>query len=113
MVNNNYDYKLDSCKIYYSDNYGPYVILEIYKSIDRKSPTALIRFLSTGHERIVNIDKARTGEVSDKSSNIKIPIDTNLLSEEDKCSRLNRIAKEIWRNMIRRCYNNKTCNFLS
>lgn len=113
MVNNDYNYGLDFNKIYYSDNYGAYIVLETYKSINRKSPTALIRFLSTGYERIVNVDKVKNGEVSDKSTNIKIPIDTNLLSEEDKYIRLDRIAKEMWRSMIRRCYDNKTDNFSS
>ena len=113
MVSENYNYGLDYNKIYYSDNYGAYIILETYKSINRKSPTALIRFLSTGYERVVNIDKAKSGEVSDKSANIKIPIDTNLLSEEEKYSRLDRMAKEIWRCMIRRCYDTNVDNFIS
>jgi hypothetical protein len=89
------------------------MVLETYKGISRKSPTALIKFLHTGYERIVNVDKAISGEVADLSTSFKIPINTSLLSEYDKMRKLDRIAKEIWRSMIRRCYNSNSYNFSS
>lgn len=107
------NYGLDLNRIYYSDNYGRYKILETTHGQRHKSPTALIQFLSTGYARVVNIDKAKTGEVSDKTAKFKIPIDTSLLSEFDRNKRLDRLAKEMWRSMIRRCYDNKMDNFQS
>lgn len=114
LVSSDYNYGLDFNQIYYSDNYGAYIILETYKSgVYKKGPTVLIRFLSTGFERITYVDKAISGDVSDPSASIKTPIDTELLSESDKYKRLDRIAKGIWRGMMRRCYDNNVDNFSS
>lgn len=114
LISDDYNYELDFNKIYHSDNYGTYIVLETYKSgVYKKGPTVLIRFLSTGCERITYVDKAVNGNVSDPLAHIKTPIDTELLSESDKYKRLNRIAKEIWRGMMRRCYDNNIDNFSS
>lgn len=113
MSNEKRMYGLSYDKIYYSDNYGPYIILDTYKRgiYNKWRPTALIKFTSTNYEKIVDADDALYGKVTDNSTNIKIPIDTNLLSELDKLNRLNRFAKNIWESMIRRCYNDKANSF--
>ena len=106
-------YGLNYEKIYYSDNYGPYIVLDTYKRgvYNKWRPTALIRFISTRYEKIVDADNALHGLVIDDTALYKTPIDTSLLSILDRDNRLNRFATNIWEGMIARCYNNNHKNF--
>lgn len=114
MVNKINNYNLDINKIYHSDNYGPYIVIETYKSATyKKGPSVLIEFICTKNRVITDVSKALNGEVRDPKLCNKIPIDTILLSEEDRYKRLDRLAKEMWRSMIRRCYDPNTDNFQS
>lgn len=107
------NYGLNFNKIYYSDNYGAYKIINIEKGKYKASPKATILFLNSNNIYTVLIHHAKDGTVSDKNSNVIIPLDTTLLSNTDRYNRLLRIAHDIWYSMIKRCYNESADNYKS
>ena len=107
-------YGLDFNKIYYSDNYGPYIIKDIFKGARGKSSATIIKFLLSNGEKIVSVDKALRGEVSDKSINaVSSPLDTSCLDTDDRIKRINRLSKNLWCYMMYRCYDDKKENYAS
>ena len=107
------NYGLNLNKIYYSDNYGAYKIINIIKGTINQSPKATIKFLNSNNIYTVLIHHALQGTVNDKLSSVHIPLDTLLLSNEDKELKLLRIAHDIWYSMNKRCYNKLADNYKS
>ena len=109
-INNNVrdpQYGVNFNKIYYSDNYGAYKILEVYKGKAGVGTKAKIKFMQTGFENIVQLFHAKNGDIRDNIANHKTPIDTSILDEYDRNLRINRFTYSVWREMIRRCNDNK------
>lgn len=104
-------YGLNYNNIYYSDNYGPYKVLNISKGSAGNPPKITIQFLNTNNIVIVNLNIALDGNVHDDLAQYKIPIDTYLLNEYDRNRRILRLAKEMWRSMMKRCYYEKTDSY--
>ena len=105
------NYGLSFSKIYYSDNYGPYQVINIQKGAVKTPPKATIQFLNSNNVYIVQIQRALNGAVSDRKNRAITPIDTTILSDIDKQNRLLRIAHDIWYSMIKRCYNTGADNY--
>ena len=63
--------------------------------------------MQTGFENIVQLFHAKNGDIRDNIANHKTPIDTSILDEYDRNLRINRFTYSVWREMIRRCNDNK------
>jgi hypothetical protein len=103
-------YGLDINKIYQSNNYGPYKVLNVFKD-STVYAKATIQFLITGYIRSSYISNVKHGFVNDESLGYKIPLDTNNLSEEDKADRIYNILRNMWREMKKRCLNPNADNY--
>lgn len=104
-------YGINFNKIYYSDNYGAYKILEVYNGKAGVGTKAKIKFISTGFEDIVELFHAKNGDICDKLANHTTPIDTNILSDYDRAEKINRYKYNVWREMIKRCTNKNASNY--
>jgi hypothetical protein len=102
-------YGFNMNKIYYSDNYGPYKIINIDNNARKKKIT--IVFLNTGNTITTYVKDAFNGSVYDPSANYKTPIDTLILNDVDRLERLLRIAYSMWYHMNKRCFNNNANNY--
>ena len=108
-------YGIDFNKIYYSTYSGPYKIIEFagrpHEGSDGSRKQAKIRFLNTGHETVVQLRQAQSGQVSDKTlkkEDRKFP--TNISREEhDKL--IDAILRDRWRAMMERCYNSNNSSY--
>ena len=93
-------FKLSYNKIYYSNNYGPFKILEINDSSNIK-----IKFLITGYETINSASNIIiTGNIKDYLLDRQIPLDIRDLDIEDRELRIRSILKSAWSGMHERCY---------
>ena len=106
-------YGLNFNKIYYSDNYGPYKIIDIQKGKIKTSPKATIQFLNSNNIYTVLSNHAINGDVSDKKFGVIIPLDTSILNFEDKNMKLQRFSYNVWYSMMKRCYNKSADNYNS
>lgn len=104
-------YGINFNKIYYSDNYGPYNVLEVYKGKAKVGTKARIKFINTGNEKIVHIHHAINGDIYDNLATYKTPIDTYKLDEIYRNIKIKRFAYAIWREMCRRCNDENFDNY--
>ena len=105
------NYNLNLNKIYYSDNYGPYKIIEIIKGKIGVGTKASIQFLLSKNIATVSVYNALSGSVSDRRSGITTPLDTFVLSAEERDIRLRKFAYSIWYHIIKRCNNEFAENY--
>ena len=96
-------YGINPYKIQYSNNYGPYEILQFIQGDRNHNPMAKIKFIYSGNIKIVYIDSIKNGYIKDET-NIIYPLNTNFLDKEELENRLFYIKKEIYNKMIGRCY---------
>lgn len=96
-------YGLSFNKIYYSDNYGPYKVLNVIKGKSNVQTRATVQFLNTGTIIENFLSHVSNGDICDPNAPYKIPLDTSVLSEEEKSKKLLRLANNMYRNMYRRC----------
>lgn len=104
-------YGLNFNKIYTSNNYGRYRVIDIYSGKINCGNKAKIKFIDTGYEKIVELFHAVLGDVYDNSATYKTPIDTSKLDNIDRNIKIKNFTYIIWREMIKRCYNNNADNY--
>lgn len=99
-------------KIFHSNNYGDFKIIEDmgFAENDNKHRLVRVKFLSTGTERIVKYDEVLNGEVKDTYFNSKY--DSRLISVS-RINDLERYLRKTWRNMMNRCYDSNHHSYQS
>ena len=93
----------DPNKIYQSNNYGRFVILETRKNDKSRHSIARIRFIDTGYECDTLLCNATKGNVKDAT--IKPLKNVDSFSCEEKDSFIVSKLRTIWHSMLRRCNN--------
>ena len=99
-------------KIFHSNNYGDFKIIEnLGFTKDKKHRVLRIKFLNTGAEAIVKYDDIVNGEVKDPTYN------TNYHARQIigpiQMQNIEKQLNIIWRGMMSRCYNNNSPNYKS
>ena len=99
-------------KIFHSNNYGDFKIIEdLGFTEDKKHRVLRIKFLNTGAEAIVKYDDIVNGEVKDPTYNTKYH--ARQIIGPIQMQNIERHFNIIWRNMMERCYNNNLPNYKS
>lgn len=104
-------YGLNLNKIYYSDNYGPYKVLNIIKGKAKVPTKATIIFLMTNSIITTFLKHVIDGDVCDPYAKCKTPIDTHVLTEYEYNKRIDRLLRSMWYYMNKRCYNKNADNY--
>ena len=106
------NYGLNFNKLYYSDNYGPYIVLgTIQGSRETGSPMATIKFLNTGYVRQIKIQNALDGDCADPTAACMQPLDMLLVDECDRQRRYLRYARNTLNYIKKRIFNTKSSNY--
>ena len=99
-------------KIFHSNNYGDFKIIEnLGFTKDKKHRVLRIKFLNTGAEAIVKYDDIVNGEVKDPTYNTKYH--ARQIIGPIQMQNIERQLNIIWRGMMSRCYNNNSPNYKS
>ena len=99
-------------KIFHSNNYGDFKIIEnIGFTKDKKHRVLRIKFLNTGAEAIVKYDDIVNGEVKDPTYNTKYH--ARQIIGPIQMQNIEKQLNIIWRGMMSRCYNNNSPNYKS
>lgn len=104
-------YEIDFNKIYNSMYYGPFKITE-YKGRNSESKRIVkIKFLNTNYECDVLFKYVKTGQVIDKSVNIKDKQISKNVSLEEYNNFIVKILHSRWSAMMQRCYNSNNIKY--
>ena len=99
-------------KIFHSNNYGDFKIIEnLGFTKDKKHRVLRIKFLNTGAEAIVKYDDVVNGEVKDPTYNTKYH--ARQIIGPIQMQNIEKQLNIIWRGMMSRCYNNNSPNYKS
>ena len=99
-------------KIFHSNNYGDFKIIEnLGFTEDKKHRVLRIKFLNTGAEAIVKYDDIVNGEVKDPTYNTKYH--ARQIIGPIQMQNIEKQLNIIWRGMMSRCYNNNSPNYKS
>ena len=99
-------------KIFHSNNYGDFKIIEnLGFTKDKKHRVLRIKFLNTGAEAIVKYDDIVNGEVKDPTYNTKYH--ARQIIGPIQMQNIEKQLNIIWRGMMSRCYNNNSPNYKS
>ena len=99
-------------KIFHSNNYGDFKIIEnLGFTEDKKHRVLRIKFLNTGTEAIVKYDDIVNGEVKDPTYNTKYH--ARQIIGPIQMQNIEKQLNIIWRGMMSRCYNNNSPNYKS
>ena len=99
-------------KIFHSNNYGDFKIIEnLGFTKDKKHRVLRIKFLNTGAEAIVKYDDITNGEVKDPTYNTKYH--ARQIIGPTQMQNIERQLNTIWRDMMERCYNNNIPSYKS
>lgn len=99
-------------KIFHSNNYGDFKIIEnLGFTKDKKHRVLRIKFLNTGAETIVKYDDVVNGEVKDPTYNTKYH--ARQIIGPIQMQNIEKQLNIIWRGMMSRCYNNNSPNYKS
>ena len=99
-------------KIFHSNNYGDFKIIEnLGFTEDKKHRVLRIKFLNTGAEAIVKYDDITNGEVKDPTYNTKYH--ARQIIGPIQMQNIEKQLNIIWRGMMSRCYNNNSPNYKS
>ena len=99
-------------KIFHSNNYGDFKIIEnLGFTKDKKHRVLRIKFLNTGAEAIVKYDDIVNGGVKDPTYNTKYH--ARQIIGPTQMQNIERQLNIIWRGMMSRCYNNNSPNYKS
>lgn len=99
---------IDFTKVYHSNLYGPFVILQYVGRNKDKRRLVLIKFLNTGHEKIITHKAAMLGYAVDDGALLD-PATPDMFDDPNKY--LDRLLKGIWKCMIGRCYNKNDAQY--
>lgn len=107
---NNYkDIYIDSNKVYMSNNYGAYIIINETKPDKNLNRRVIIRFINTGYEYEVDLRCALNGNVKDVYCPSVYGI--GYLGEPDKSNPYYEMLYSVWLRMIRRCYDPNSISY--
>ena len=99
-------------KIFHSNNYGDFKIIEdLGFTEDKKHRVLRIKFLNTGAEAIVKYDDIANGEVKDPTFNNKYH--ARQIIGPTQMQNIERQLNTIWRDMMERCYNSECSSYKS
>ena len=99
-------------KIFHSNNYGDFKIIEnLGFTKDKKHRVLRIKFLNTGAEAIVKYDDVVNGEVKDPTYNTKYH--ARQIIGPIQMQNIEKQLNIIWRDMMDRCYNNNIPSYKS
>ena len=99
-------------KIFHSNNYGDFKIIEnLGFTEDKKHRVLRIKFLNTGAEAIVKYDDITNGEVKDPTFNNKYH--ARQIIGPTQMQNIERQLNTIWRDMMERCYNSECSGYKS
>ena len=99
-------------KIFHSNNYGDFKIIEnLGFTKDKKHRVLRIKFLNTGAEAIVKYDDITNGEVKDPTFNNKYH--ARQIIGPTQMQNIERQLNTIWRDMMERCYNSECSSYKS
>lgn len=93
---------IDFNKIYYSNMYGPFIILKLAGRNNEGKRLVLIKFLNTGNEKVVLLKTAVMGYAVDDNAE-KDPLNPNVLDNHNEY--IIKLLNGVWKRMISRCYN--------
>lgn len=97
-------YGIDFNKTYYSNLYGPFIILKFVGRNDEGRRLVLIKFLNTGNEKVITHKAAMLGYAVDEGAD-RDPINPKVLDNQEKY--IQRLLKGVWKCMMNRCYSEK------
>ena len=95
-------YGIDFNKIYYSNLYGPFKIIQFAGRNEEGRRLVRIQFLNTGNEKIITHKAAMLGYAVDSGA-LKDPLDPTILDNQD--AYIYGLLKGVWKNMVSRCNN--------
>ena len=98
-------YDIDFEKIYYSNLYGPFKIIEFAGRDKNGRKLVKIRFLKTRNEKIITYKAAKLGYAVDDLAVFKCPLDASILPVNEHNELIYRTSKNVWKEMINRCTN--------
>ena len=99
-------------KIFHSNNYGDFKIIEdLGFTEDKKHRVLRIKFLNTGAEAIVKYDDITNGEVKDPTFNNRYH--ARQIIGPTQMQNIERQLNTIWRDMMERCYNSECSGYKS
>ena len=100
---------IDYNKIYNSNNYGQYKIIEDAGTDNNFNRRVIIKFIKTGYESNVNLACALDGNVKD----VYYPsiYGVGCFGEPDTSNPYYRELYKVWLRMIRRCYDTTAVNY--